>query len=98
MYEVVKHKKLPLDSYFYAAVIEGKFGRHFSPYDVSLKPSGITLFVGATACAKAKLWRKAIEFLEEMEEEEGIAPTEVIYRYVMLLLRNKIAELSLCSR
>lgn len=24
LYEVVKHKKLPLDSYFYAATIEGK--------------------------------------------------------------------------
>ena len=25
LYDVAKHKKLPLDSYFYAAIIEGKY-------------------------------------------------------------------------
>ena len=34
LYDVVNHKKLPLDSYFYAAVIEGMFSLEKSVYRV----------------------------------------------------------------
>lgn len=32
-----------------------------------------------TACAKAKMWRRALELLDEMERE-GIMPNEITYR------------------
>jgi len=49
----VKHKRLKLDSYLFAAVIE--------------------------ACAKGKLWQRALKLLEEMEEE-GVESSAVTYR------------------
>jgi pentatricopeptide repeat protein len=55
LYEVARSKKIVLDSYFYAAVIE--------------------------AAANARLWRRALGLLGEMEAE-GIHPTDVIFRCV----------------
>lgn len=41
----------------------------------------------ALACAKAGLWEKALDLLKEMEEE-GIAPTGVIYSVTITACGN----------
>jgi pentatricopeptide repeat protein len=81
--QVVKDKKLPIDSYCYTAVIDGEWqpsvcivvyiGFYFSF-------SNMLHFAWASiACAKAGLWRKALDFLAEMQEN-GVEATPVTYR------------------
>lgn len=48
------------------------------------------------ACAKEKLWRKALELLHEMEEK-GIAPTAVIYRYEFFSRRYRAVNFEIAE-
>jgi pentatricopeptide repeat protein len=76
--QVAKDKGLPVDSYCYTAVIDGKkLESNQCLFDFFFAYMPFCVMV--LACAKSKKWEKALELLEEMQKQ-GIAPTEVTYR------------------
>jgi pentatricopeptide repeat domain-containing protein 1 len=78
--QVVKDKGLPVDSYCYTAVIDGKYvkkvGTILRYIHITIPSSHLPLL---SACAKAKMWKKALSLLDEMKDR-GVEPTHVTYR------------------
>lgn len=75
----MKDKKLPLDTYFYTAVIDvcSKGGMWEKALELlnemeekSIKPSEVTFSVAITACGNGGQWQKALDLLSLMRKRE----------------------------
>ena len=74
LFQVVKDKKLTLDSYLYTAVMEACSWQQALELLIEMKnngiePSEVTYSVAIKACGAAGQWQKALELLETMRKQ-----------------------------
>jgi len=83
--EEAKQNNMSLDAFIYTAVIDGKKETSLLQSFRINKSHRIVLV--KTACAKARMWRDALELLDDMQEN-NVLPNEYTYSAVITACGN----------
>lgn len=94
---MIKEKGLPIDVYCYTAVIDGAYENALHvlhPFSLCiprlrshLLNISLSTVIHVIACAKGKMWRRALELLDEMRLND-IAPNGVTYSVAIAACGN----------